>query len=157
MRIVVWGDLQNKELFGDSCSPTASMRNLKYFLADAANHKARVHQLDIIWSLLQAKVKNRIFVKLERRYADYFSEYSNYFGRGLRLLKSIYGMTNSRKLSAGELIEWLPEAGFIRSKWQMSIHYKYTPYGTNIIVLYYVDDCVYWYTSESLGKRLWIL
>ena len=34
----------------------------------------------------------------------------------------------------------------------MCIYYKYTPYGTEQIVLYYVDDCVYWYTSEALGK-----
>ena len=34
----------------------------------------------------------------------------------------------------------------------MYIYYKYAPYGTNIVVLSYVDDCVYWYTSEALGK-----
>ena len=34
----------------------------------------------------------------------------------------------------------------------MSIYYKYAPYGTNIVILSYVDDCVYWYTPEFLGK-----
>ena len=34
----------------------------------------------------------------------------------------------------------------------MSIYYKYAPYGSKIVVLYYVDDCVYWYTSEAIGK-----
>ena len=34
----------------------------------------------------------------------------------------------------------------------MSIYYKYAPDGTKIVVLSYVDDCVYWYTSESLLK-----
>ena len=34
----------------------------------------------------------------------------------------------------------------------MSIYYKYTPDGTKEIVLYYVDYCVYWYTSEAIGK-----
>ena len=34
----------------------------------------------------------------------------------------------------------------------MFIFYKYAPYGTNIVVLSYVYDCVYWYTSEALGK-----
>ena len=34
----------------------------------------------------------------------------------------------------------------------MSIYYKYAPDGTKIVVLYYVDDCVYWYTSEALGE-----
>ena len=48
LRIVVRGEFHNKEMVGDTWSPTAPMRNLKYFLADAAKHKARVHQLDFI-------------------------------------------------------------------------------------------------------------
>ena len=43
LRIVVRGDLQNKEIVGDTWSPTVSMRTLNYFLVDAAKHKARVH------------------------------------------------------------------------------------------------------------------
>ena len=62
-------------------SPTASMRNLKYFLADASKHKSRVHQLDFIGAFLKANVKNRVFVKLDMRYAAYFPEYTQYFGR----------------------------------------------------------------------------
>ena len=34
----------------------------------------------------------------------------------------------------------------------MSIYYKYAPDGYKIVVLSYVDDCVYWYTNEDLGK-----
>ena len=71
LRIVVRGDLKNKEMVGDIWSPTASMRTLKYFLADASKHKARVHQLDSIGAFLQAKVNKRVFVKLDMRYADY--------------------------------------------------------------------------------------
>ena len=52
----------------------------------------------------------------------------------------------------GDLIEWLLEAGFIVYQFQMSIYYKYAPYGSIIVVLYYVNDCVYWYTHETLGK-----
>ena len=35
----------------------------------------------------------------------------------------------------------------------MSIYYKYAPYGSKIVVLYYFYDCVYWYTNEDIGKR----
>ena len=52
-------------------------------------------------------------------------------------------MTNFGKLFADELTEWLLEAGFIQSQCQMSIYYKYAPYGTIIVDLSYVDDCVY--------------
>ena len=37
----------------------------------------------------------------------------------------------------------------------MFIYYKYAPDGTKIVVLSYVDDCVYWYTPEAIGK--WFL
>ena len=59
LRIVVRGYFQNKEMVGDTWSPTSSMRTLKYFLANAAKHKARVHQLYFIGVFLQAKVNNR--------------------------------------------------------------------------------------------------
>ena len=36
----------------------------------------------------------------------------------------------------------------------MSIYYKYAPDGSKIVVLSYVDDCVYWYTNEDLGKKI---
>ena len=113
-------------MVGDTWSPTASMRNLKYFLADAAKHKSIVHQLDFIGTFLQAKVKNRVFVKLDMRYTYYFPEYAQYFGRALILLNSMYGMTNSGKLFADEFTEWLLKLGFIQSQCQMSIYYKYS-------------------------------
>ena len=72
-------------MVGDTLSQTESMRTLKYFLVDAAKHKIRVHKLDFIGEILQAKVKNRVFVKLDIRYTDYFPEYEKYFGRALRL------------------------------------------------------------------------
>ena len=52
------------------------------------------------------------------------------YSHNLRLLKSIYRMTNSGKLLADDLIEWLLEVGLIQSKCQMSIYYKYAPDGT---------------------------
>ena len=94
LRIIVRGDLQYKESVGDTWSPKASMRTFKYFLADAAKHKAIVHQLDFVGAFLQAKVKNRLFFKLDIRYTDYFPECVKYFGRALRLFKSMYVMTN---------------------------------------------------------------
>ena len=65
--IVVRRDMQNKELVGDTWSPTASMRTLKYLLADATKNKARAHNLDFVGALLSAKVNNRVFLKLDSR------------------------------------------------------------------------------------------
>ena len=64
----------------------------------------------------------------------------------------MYGMNNSGKLFSEDLTEWLFEAGFIQYKFHMSIYCNYAPYETNIFVLSYVDDCVYWYTSKDIVK-----
>ena len=121
LRIVVREDLKNKELVGDTWSPTSSTRTLKYFLSDATKHEARVRRLDFIGALLQAKFKNRVFVKLDSSFPDCFPEHTKYFGRSFILLKSMYDMTNSGKIFSDDLTEWLLEAGFILSQFQMSI------------------------------------
>ena len=46
----------------------------------------------------------------------------------------MYVMTRSGNLLADELTEWFLEAGFIQSQYQLSIYYKYAPYGTKIVV-----------------------
>ena len=79
------------------------MRTLKYLLSDTVKHKVKVYQLYCIGSFLQAKVKNGVFVNLYSIYADYYPEYSNYFGISLILLKSMYGMNNSVQLFDDEL------------------------------------------------------
>ena len=61
----------------------------------------------------------------------------------------MYGMTNPEEIFSDELTEWSPEVVFIQYQCQISIYYKCAPDGTKIVVF---DDCVYWYTSESLGK-----
>ena len=64
LKILVRGDLQNKELVGDTWSPTDSTRTLEYFLEDAVKHKSIVHQLYFIGEFLQEKAKNRVLLKL---------------------------------------------------------------------------------------------
>ena len=126
LRILVRGDLQNKERIGDTWSPKKSMRTLKYFLSDDSNHKPGLQQLDFIGSFIQANIKHIVFVKLDSRYGEYFPEYANYFRRLLRPKKSIYEMNNYRNLFADEPNNCLiNEAGSKKSQYQMYIYYKY--------------------------------
>ena len=65
----------------------------------------------------------------------------------------MYGMNNDGKLFSDELTNCLIyESGFKQPQCQIYIYYKYVPYGFKLVVLYYVDDLVYWYTSKELGK-----
>ena len=68
--IVVRGDLQNKEMIGDTWYPTTSTRTLKYFLEEFSKHKVRVHQLYFIKAFLQEYVKHRVIVKLDSGYEE---------------------------------------------------------------------------------------
>ena len=70
------------------------MRTIKCSLSDASKHKTRLRQLDFTGAFIQANVKHRVLVNLDIRYGKYFPEYANYFGRPLRLNKSMYGMNN---------------------------------------------------------------
>ena len=145
MIILVRGYLQNKEIIGDTWYPIASISTMKYFLLYYSTHKSRVCQLSSIIAFLQFNIKHRVFLKLYIRYKEYLPEYCSYFGRPLILKKSVYGMTNSGKIFSGELTNWLMcVAGFNQSPFQMSIYYKYAPYGSNPVVLSYVFYWVFW-------------
>ena len=65
----------------------------------------------------------------------------------------MHGMNNYEKLFYDEITNSIIyEAGFNQSKCQMSVYYKYVPDGSKLVVLYYVDYCVYWYTYEEIGN-----
>ena len=65
----------------------------------------------------------------------------------------MYRMANYGKVFSDELNNWLiDEAGLKQSKLQMSVYYKYAPDGSKLVVLSHVDDCVYSYISDELGK-----
>ena len=62
-------------------------------------------------------------------------------------------MTNSGNIFADYLTVFLVyKSGFKQSQCQIYIYYRYAPYGFKLFVLYYVDDCVYWYKYEYLVK-----
>ena len=66
----------------------------------------------------------------------------------------MYVMTNCGKLFANELTNWLVyEVGFKQSQCKIPIYYKYAPYVSKLFVLSYLDECLYWYKYEELGKR----
>ena len=71
----------------------------------------------------------------------------------MRINKSMYGMTSYGKLFPDELTNSLIyEVGCNQFKFQISVYYKYFPDISKLVVLSYVDDFVYCYTYEELGK-----
>ena len=65
-------------------------------------------------------------------------------------------MTKSVKLFSKEFTNWIMNiSGFKKSQYQMSIYHRYAPNGPTLVVLSHVDDFLFRYTSEELGKWFW--
>ena len=73
------------------------------------------------------------------------------------LLKLMYGMTNSGKLLADELTEWLIGADFIPSTFQMFIYYKYAPDGEKMLSYLILVIVSIGILLKLLENSLWIL
>jgi len=153
MRLVVRGDLQDKNVKEDKWSPTASFHSLKMFLAHACRIKARVKQLDFIGAFLQAKMRTRMFMMIPKIYGILFPDYNDYCGKPVCLLMSMCGTTFCGKYWYLDLMEYLLEIGFKASE---SVHALFTCIhvdGAKIYVLNYVDDMLYYSTcAEKLRE-----
>ena len=71
-------------------------------------------------------------MKFVSRYAYFFQNNQNIFGKSLILLKSVYGMTNSWRLFTDELTKWQFEAGFVQYQFLISFYYKYAQDGKQL-------------------------
>jgi hypothetical protein len=112
MRLVVWGDMQDKTITEDKWSPTASFRSLKMFLAHASWLKVKVKQLDFIGTFLQVKMQTRMFVTIPKVFGVLFPEYRWCTGKPVRLGMSMYGTTLCGKYWYLDLMDFLKQIGF---------------------------------------------
>eukprot|EP00957_Ditylum_brightwellii_P066314 5033745-Ditylum_brightwellii.AAC.1 len=83
----------------------------------------RVNQADFIGAYLQAKATGIFFVRLPDIYKQHFPTMPKYFGKSLRLRKTIYDLTLSGKL------------------WK-----------TWLRLIFYVDDMLYFGSNEQVKK-----
>jgi hypothetical protein len=77
VRICVRGDLQKKKdpTMEDTYSSDASMRMSKLLMVEAARHKARIFQLDVVGALLQARMRSIVFTTLSNIYGEVLPEF----------------------------------------------------------------------------------
>jgi hypothetical protein len=148
-RLVVRGDLQDKNITEDKWSPTASFQSLKMFLGHASQLKARVKQLDFVGAFLQAKMRTRMFVIIPKIFGILFPEYAWCTGKPVRLLMSMYGTTLCGKYWYLDLLEFLKEIGFKEGDCVKCSFIKEFSDGSKIYLLNYVDDMLYHGTDLS--------
>jgi hypothetical protein len=152
VRLVVRGDLQDKNIMEDKWSPTASFHSLKMFLGHASRIKACVKQLDFVGAFLKAKMRMRMFVAIPKIYGIIFPEHAEYCGVPVRLAMSMYGTTLCGKYWYLDLTEYLLDTGFQASECMRCLFIRVYPDDVRIYVLNYVDDMLY-YCRDSAKLR----
>ena len=151
-RICVRGDMQIKDLI-NNWSPTASVRLLKCFLADAIQNKAIIYQLDFIQAFIQSPTKKRIFVILDKEYETFCPQLAEHFGRPLRLKKCLYGADFSGKSWYDTLDNFLQEnMNFHRSRVEGCL-YVYRNENDWIKIINYVDDALYFASNDKVREH----
>ena len=154
-RFVVRGDLQKKYMPDEETwAPTPTHPALKVFIAVCVLHKQNMWQLDFIGAFLQSPMKSRVFVKLPAILGELFPEYKKYCGKPIMLNKSMYGQTVSGAYWFDELNTWLvEEEKFVQSIIAPTLYTKTFEDGSTIWLLNYVDDMLYFCTSESRRRE----
>eukprot|EP00957_Ditylum_brightwellii_P210695 15365274-Ditylum_brightwellii.AAC.1 len=97
-----------------------------------------------------AKATGRFFIRLPEVYKQYFPTMSKYFGKPLKLRKSIYGLTLSGNFLVTEFSEWLPSQGFTQSKAEPAYFILYKDEATWLRMISYVDDMLYFGSNEQV-------
>ena len=69
----------------------------------------------------------------------------------------MYGMTNSGKLFADELTEWLLEADFIKYQCQLSIYDNYSPYEKKMLFYLMLMTVSIVILLKLLENCLWVI
>ena len=155
VRMCVRGDIQKKLTpdMEDTYSPAAAFRFLKLFLAHAASKKAKVHQGDVIGAFLQANMRSRVFVTLNKYYGLIFPEFQQFCGKPLLLKKAMYGMTLSGKYWYQDCRDWLISVGFMECPTCLVLFNRKDKDGSELWIIIYIDDFLYFGTTEKTRKQ----
>jgi hypothetical protein len=148
-RFVAGGHRQDRSLYEDVSSPTASVLAVYYVAAMAAREGRCVKVCDIAGAYLNAKMDeaHRVFIKMgnveaavitaiDPKYKKFVNEDGTLL---LRLLRALYGCIESARLWYQELAKALEEEGFKANDVEPCVFNK-TINGLQITVVVYVDD-----------------
>ena len=108
-------------------------------------------QLDYVGAFLQAPVRGRIFVHLPQEFNDIYPEYKEYYGKPLRLIKSVYGIILSSKNWCLELQGYLTSnvERFKRSEVDNALFVRTEKDGSLTKMLVYINDSLYFNTRNN--------
>jgi hypothetical protein len=156
-RLVAGGDQLDRELYGNSESPTASMSALFMCAGIAASERRKVESADVTAAYLNAQIpadQPPIMMTLGKDitqvYVNKHPEFKEFVRNNgsmtVKLEKALYGCIESARLWYDRLSDILMEFGYIRNPVERCVFNKGMG-GEQVTVILYVDDLLI--TSQS--------
>ena len=149
-RLVAGGHMQDKSLYEDLSSPTASLSSVFILCAVAAHEKRKVASLDVTGAYLNADMQTGIKVHmiLSRQITDILLEIDSAYRefvdeRGellVQLDKALYGCVESAKLWHDHLTKTLAECGFKQNPYDPCLYQMTALSGDKCDLVVHVDD-----------------
>ena len=165
-RLVARGDEQDRENYSDLSSPTARLTSLMSVVAIAAAEGRKVEVGDIPGAYLNADMKARVPMRLNRIISAEICKldpsYTPYLDKKgcltVLLLKALYGCVESGKLWNEDLTAALMKAGFVSNPEDPCLFNKGSVADKNqITVIVYVDDLMVTCLEQQPIDELWAI
>lgn len=161
-RLVAGGHMQDRTIYDDVSSPTASVTSLFMVLAIAAQERRKLMTCDITGAYLNAKMKtHKVYMWLQPVIAQVVvsicPKHSRYLTKGgsmlVRLDRALYGCIESAKLWFEHLSTTLIKEGFKQNPYEPCVLNK--QFGSHqCTVLLYVDDILVSCEDENVLQKV---
>ena len=148
-RLVAGGEAQDKELYENLSSPTASMESLLAIIAIAAIQRRKIDSIDITGAYLECTLppKDDVHMELDPTVAMLLREldpaaatYATVKGANIvKLERALYGCVQSARLWYKKLRDTLVSIGFIVNNYDLCVFNKMV-YDVQVSVVFHVDD-----------------
>ena len=157
-RIVAGGHQQDRELYPNSSSPTASMTSIFIETAIAAKKKQTVVSLDVGSAYLNSIQTNVIYMSLDKELSkivvELYPDYEQYVDPNngkitVQLKKALYGCIESARLWYENIKETLESINFTSNQLDRCIFSK-----EDCTIIIYVDDLMIMSSNDALIKEV---
>ena len=158
-RLVGGGNLQDKSLYDNISSPTATPTSVLFVCGDAAKEEKKVASMDIGAAYLNAYMAGtgvdvdmtidarltKILVELDGTIKEFVRSDGTVC---VRLIKALYGTVEAARLWYDLITKVLLDYGFVPNKYERCVLNKTTTTGLILTVVLYVDDLLVTCKSE---------
>ncbi|CAH9060191.1 unnamed protein product [Cuscuta europaea] len=145
-RLVAKGYAQQEGIdYEETFSPVARFETVRIVLALAAQWKLPVYQLDVKSAFLNGDLLEDVFVEQPVGFVKKGEEDNVY-----KLKKALYGLKQAPRAWYDKIDSFFIGTGFVRSDNEPTLYVKKEGMHEFIIVCLYVDDIIYFSSSQSM-------